>query len=54
MSGLGNDDNRTMAPCLENGDANLARAAEGERRRTIAYRGWAEALLFVTGAGMAS
>jgi hypothetical protein len=53
MGGLGNGDNRTPYAKPEYGDKDVVGAMEGERRRSIAYRGRAESALAVIGAGMA-
>lgn len=53
MGGLGNGDNRTPYGRPDYGDKDVVGAMESERRRSIAYRGWAETTLAIIGAGMA-
>jgi hypothetical protein len=41
-----------MGPIWQDGDPLQVEAIEGERRRSIEYRGKLEGILFVIGAGM--
>jgi hypothetical protein len=50
--GLGGGDNPTPFDHASYGDSNAVDAYEGERRRSIGYRGKLEAGMFIAGAGM--
>ena len=53
LSGGGPNDFRPSGQMPHDSDPNVNAAREGERRRSIAYRGRIESVLFVIGAGMA-